>query len=200
MDTTCAVVVKGELVAGQSGPPSPGKACPSYWDEVAWAERLKALQGQKEWATNFRTVVIDGEVLMSEAELMKTRCALANELEFNGGDTEVNDYINPLAQTGDYINSRDDARKLFRHDIDMQYGVCERPTYKDTQCVCLWCGNLFSVHSTRLMCHIAFECCSDHPQKDSMHGAVARTATAKMFTAKLARRAALADEDENDWQ
>jgi hypothetical protein len=79
MDTPCAVVVKGEIVAGQSGPPSPGKA-PPYWDEAEWAERQKELRRPvPPWAKNFSAVVSDGEVLMSEDQLMATRRAITQQ-------------------------------------------------------------------------------------------------------------------------
>jgi hypothetical protein len=81
MISTCAVVVKGELAAGQSGPPSPGKV-PAYWEEAEWAEWKKELQDTwSSWATNFRSVVtLDGEVLTSEDQLMATR-RVTDELE-----------------------------------------------------------------------------------------------------------------------
>jgi hypothetical protein len=83
-DVDMYVVVKGELAASQSGPPSPGKVL-AYWEETEWAEWKKELQDTwSSWATNFRSVVtltLDGEVLMSEDQLMATRRAITDELE-----------------------------------------------------------------------------------------------------------------------
>mmetsp|Transcript_12590 Transcript_12590/g.32607 ORF Transcript_12590/g.32607 Transcript_12590/m.32607 type:complete len:104 (+) Transcript_12590:3-314(+) len=60
----------------------------------------------------------------------------------------------------------------------------------------MWCADLLRVHFTQLSCHIAFGCCSDHPQNLTMKAVVAGTVTAKLYVSKLARLAALADEDD----
>ncbi|KAJ1640077.1 hypothetical protein T492DRAFT_931674, partial [Pavlovales sp. CCMP2436] len=107
-------------------------------------------------------------------------------------DEESNDWVNPLIHTDE--QTRKDARGMMRYDLVDEFGARTRPTYEDKLCIYMWCADLLPVHSTRLSCHIAFGCCSDHPQKELMMVAVAGTVTAKLYTSKLARLAALADE------